>query len=307
VKIVNEPSKDWIFVNQKTSLADPTFAKSLSYPQSDGKGYSIQKIPQVIGCLPLVVSDPEGCAYAEPETFVGIMLGDVNGNSGQGNSVNKLKRSSSNDPAIVFDLSHARLIGNQMEFPVYCTSGSDITSMDFEMKFNEEKITFNTIIEKVSYIETTFKYNENDKALRFLSYSLSKYEKEKNLVYIRFDLKNNAISKSDFQIPLSLINGEPVSVQITDYHSVISDVFENNLKPEINFYPNPATTSVILETTEDARVTMMDISGNPVGPEIMMLKSQKKEVSVENLSDGIYLVKFQIKGNTIVRKLIINK
>ena len=69
----------------------------------------------------------------------------------------------------------------------------------------------------------------------------------------------------------------------------------------ISLYPNPASENFRLNTSENIKITMFDISGRLVKE--MLYTSQA--ISIEGLKAGIYLVQLENKGTFSTQKLIV--
>jgi chitodextrinase len=305
VKIVDKPSKDWLFMNEDLTTSDPAWKISANYPEADGTGYSNSNVPKVAECNAISVSDMDKCPLILPETYMGVMLGDVNGNYGQVAADGKLKSTRAEDATIFFDLSHARLFENKMEFPVYFDAAYSVTSLDFQMNFNLDKLTYDSILYQPAAISSAFFYNPDDSALRYTSYSLSNYPVNSNLIYVRFDLNSGDITPEDFNIPLSLLNGEPVTPVVTEY--IPTGLQDNHITSEIQVYPNPANDHVYVQISDEAGVEILDMQGKTIGERVQLVANEKREINTQDLSSGMYLLKFQTKNGFALRKLIINR
>ncbi|MEM9984499.1 MAG: Ig-like domain-containing protein [Bacteroidota bacterium] len=78
----------------------------------------------------------------------------------------------------------------------------------------------------------------------------------------------------------------------------------NDDDPEINIYPNPASSKVFVEVKEAAvlpRLTILDLSGRVVFEGQM--SSQKEAIDVSRVNPGIYLVKLQAQQEVWTKKL----
>jgi hypothetical protein len=76
-----QPSKDWLFIPQATLDYDPAYRMSSNFPEDNGVGYSRFRVPQVPFCLWTGVDNrPEVCPEPRIENYIGVLLGDVNGN-----------------------------------------------------------------------------------------------------------------------------------------------------------------------------------------------------------------------------------
>ena len=74
-------SKDWVFVNRNRLLFDPAYKRSSTFPGDNGIGYSRYRVPHPPACIWTEIDDqPDVCPEIGIETYIGVLLGDVNGN-----------------------------------------------------------------------------------------------------------------------------------------------------------------------------------------------------------------------------------
>lgn len=74
-------SRDWVFVDHKAASLDPAYTRSSTYPHDNGVGYSRHRVPRApCSIWTEVDTRPEACPDAGIATYIGILLGDVNGN-----------------------------------------------------------------------------------------------------------------------------------------------------------------------------------------------------------------------------------
>jgi hypothetical protein len=72
--------------------------------------------------------------------------------------------------------------------------------------------------------------------------------------------------------------------------------------------PNPAESEITIAVSEDCKFTVIDMIGNTVRAEDWVRKDMQKNIDVENLKEGIYLIRFESgAGKSEVRKLVILK
>jgi hypothetical protein len=93
----------------------------------------------------------------------------------------------------------------------------------------------------------------------------------------------------------------PVFVSPMDNVVNYPELFRN--EENISFYPNPADDLVLISNKEVGSIEIYDLNGRLVNSLDM---AQKNSFKVENLLNGIYLLKFKFKNGEIkVEKLII--
>ncbi|HEX7357241.1 MAG TPA: choice-of-anchor L domain-containing protein, partial [Ignavibacteriaceae bacterium] len=91
------------------------------------------------------------------------------------------------------------------------------------------------------------------------------------------------------------------SLQSYGKTSGISKAVKNNL---INFYPNPATKKITLNTTVKGTLIISDYLGEFI--DVKKIKDKHTIISKENFQPGIYFLTFQAEGSSTTRKLIIH-
>ncbi|NJO56089.1 MAG: hypothetical protein HC834_06765, partial [Rhodospirillales bacterium] len=75
-----DASKDWVFVSGSSVENNGEYRISATYPENDGTGYSKYKVPTVAMFHTIPVSENQyGCISVGAETYVGILLGDIDG------------------------------------------------------------------------------------------------------------------------------------------------------------------------------------------------------------------------------------
>jgi hypothetical protein len=306
VKIVDEPSRDWHFIKSGKVTGDPGFKISSSYPLSDGTGYNKDRVPETAECHTLKVTGEGDCLDIEPADFTAIMLGDVNGNYASIPADGKLK-STREEATIYFDLSHALLEDNNiMRFPVYFNASYSVTSLDFAMRFRNEKMVYDTIFGEPSYMEGLGNYNTEDSTLRYTSYSLSNYQVNSNLLYIQFELLNDDIEPGDFDITLALLNGAPVSAVVSEY-TPVTGIDDATFSGDVLVYPNPARDVVFVELPFESTLDIIDMNGRVVISHTGLVAGQQNEINVGTLRNGIYLLRFVSGNNIALKKITINR
>src|SRR6267378_1153823 len=129
----------------------------------------------------------------------------------------ELKRAEKVDTkdTVVFDLSQAVIVGNSMDIPVSVLSDDTINSLDFSMKFNQAKLTYDTLINNASYLQSLAFFNKTDSTLRATSNSLQQYGNNTPLMAIRFRFISVCnISKADFNSVAVYLGGKPCSFKV---------------------------------------------------------------------------------------------
>jgi hypothetical protein len=89
------------------------------------------------------------------------------------------------------------------------------------------------------------------------------------------------------------------TVSITPYTG-IEDAFAKS----VNIYPNPTSGMIYINGVEDANVTVFTISGKMINTTKI---SNGNAIDLSSLTNGIYLIKVQKDGNTMTKKISLNR
>ena len=75
-----------------------------------------------------------------------------------------------------------------------------------------------------------------------------------------------------------------------------------------NIIPNPNNGKFLLKynINENAEISIVSLSGKQVYSETLLNNSIKKEIDLQDLQKGIYLIKVQTKNRIITKKIVIN-
>jgi hypothetical protein len=298
---IGADSKDWLFIDT-VSLDSAAYQISATYPLSDGTGFSKFSVPVVPFNLDLVASghtSADACPVVDTASFKGIMLGDVDGSLILGND--PLLRAADDNNKVVIDLANAVNMGSYIDVPVSIVSEKEVVALDFAMKFNEKNLSFESTVKEASNLQSAEYFNPGDRTLRYTSNSLQNYDLTTSPVSIRFNTVDGKIAESDLNSLEGYLNGRAVKVE------VLSTIASKNEVNNVSIYPNPANSVLNVLVTGNATVQLLDITGKVVVLQTNAIANQKQELNVENLANGIYLMKVYNDNFVSVSKVVINK
>ena len=72
---------------------------------------------------------------------------------------------------------------------------------------------------------------------------------------------------------------------------------------QFNVYPNPATSTIFVETNGNAQVSIIDMTGRVVKE--MVITDNVSAINIEDINQGIYFIMIQNENNRIVEKLVV--
>lgn len=294
-------SKDWLFVDSTTVASTPAYSISATYPANDGVGFSKAVVPTIDFCLPIIVADFANCPDYTPETYVGILVGDVNGNVATANPSAAFKSATEK---VIFDLNRAVYTAGSVEVPVTVMSLDAIHAIDFSLMFNESKLSFSAVTGVASNLEALSHFNTNDKTLRFTSSSIENVESARAVAFVKFNM-NGSVDASDLMNTFGYINGNQAEVEVIG--NFVTGISANDYNEVVAVFPNPATNVVNVIAPEATSIQMMDAAGRVISESVTVPAGQTHSISTSEFAAGIYFVKISNNNFSVMKKVVLNK
>ena len=97
----------------------------------------------------------------------------------------------------------------------------------------------------------------------------------------------------------------PPSATFLNTTTGIADVSNKGIN--VSVYPNPATSFIFVEASENSTVQLFDLNGKQIYSKTNVIANQKEELNVQNLAEGIYFIKVYNDKFSTVKKVVINK
>ena len=116
------------------------------------------------------------------------------------------------------------------------------------------------------------------------------------------DIYTPAISVS---VMLTYTGTIPPSATFLNTTTGIADVSNKGIN--VSVYPNPATSFIFVEASENSTVQLFDLNGKQIYSKTNVIANQKEELNVQNLAEGIYFIKVYNDKFSTVKKVVINK
>jgi hypothetical protein len=297
-----QPSKDWLFMDTVTVVTDPAYTISATYPANDGVGFSKAKVPVIAFCQPINITNLAVCPVITTTTYKGVLLGDVNGNFATVGSGGEFR--SIQNGRVTFDFSKSTIANNILSIPVSVKLNGSIQSLDFAMQFNQSKLQYAGIVTTNNQMESLSHYNLNDHTLRFTSYSLDQYKQGDITAYVQFNINaSEVISEKDVMNVTAYLNGDPSAVELVSRNGNSSLNVDGR---NVIVFPNPATTSLYVQSIEPATVQMFDATGRLILNTVVNA-DQRFEISTSDFAAGIYSIKVNASSFTSTQKVVIKK
>jgi len=118
---------------------------------------------------------------------------------------------------VIFDITKHWVNNGTVDVAVSIEALINVESLDFSLKFEQPKLHFDTIINAVNYMQSpTYFYTTSTQTLRFTSYALQNYDKNKPIVYIRFSSDSARIDTTDLFTIKAYLNGDKSGYVVRD-------------------------------------------------------------------------------------------
>lgn len=302
----NGTGMDWEFVALSDYVSQVRYKISSTYPLDDGTGrYSKENVPNPTNYNGLAALASEDCPVPPTETFIMILLGDVDGSYKDlehvaptaGTAGSSQLKSLAVESGVVFDLANATYEEDFVNVPVMINGEDAINAVDFAIMVDTEKLQFMSVtnMQKVESLSNSFNTNVWN-----TSYSLESYNTEEPVFSIRF-MSNGTFSNSDFTYASAFINGKKVAVSFTKAVENATAVELNEMN--VNLYPNPASNRFFVEVTPGASIELIDINGRVL--RTLETVVDRTEISTEGLTSGVYIVRVANGDALTVKRVII--
>ncbi len=205
--------------------------------------------------------------------------------------------------SVFFDMFQASVVGNVVEVPVYFKSDDIINAVDFEFKYDQTKLEYDTILFAASYIEGLSFYNLNDSVVRLTSYSFTQpYANDSVLFKIRFTLlAGNQICAGDLNSVAALLNGDACSAFVTD---CLTGIGESQIFNGLEIYPNPVSSQLNLSYQSGLNVEIFDLSGRVVIADYFENQNGSVAIPVDQLIPGNYMIRVLDGEGVAVRRFV---
>ncbi len=293
-------SKDWLFVDS-SSVSTPAYVISSTYPADNGTGFSKSRVPSVDFCLPIKVTSFANCPDYTPETYVGILVGDVNGNVATANPSAAFKSATEK---VIFDLNRAVYSAGSVEVPVTVMSVGGVNAVDFSMNINENKLSFVGMTGVASNLESLSHFNADDRKVRFTANGIESVNTARPVAFVKFNM-NGAVDASDLMNAFGYINGNQAEVEVIG--NFVTGISANDYNEVVAVFPNPASNMVNVIAPEATTISMMDAAGRVISAPVSVSAGQTHSISTSEFAAGVYFVKISNNNFSVMKKVVVNK
>ena len=211
--------------------------------------------------------------------------------------------------------SFAGILNNKLFLGAYDNTGEWISDL-YSLSLGETEMqSVSTLPENVDYINFQLKPNsdflmqvfkENDE--------FTLYAQNTNEHFQKLDPYNRSLDSFEFQlgdkIYCSFYDSDWIS-EVFVWDGVLSTPDFNQSQNEIVIHPNPATDFILLEVpntlkTQNLELSLFSIDGKLIKNQHQENTGSQIEISLENLTNGVYILELKAE-TTIIRKKLVKK
>ncbi|MBK9639475.1 MAG: T9SS type A sorting domain-containing protein [Bacteroidetes bacterium] len=213
--------------------------------------------------------------------------------------------------SVFFSMNNATYNGTHVSFPIYFDSDDLIYSFDYSFKFNQNRLVFDTIsMEPAGQpLLAFFHYNTNDSTVRFTSSHLVSIPNGVPIALIHFDFVGGTtplLDSTDLFTLKSYLNGDACSEVIIPPTTV---GLNDNLAAEwgLTLFPVPTSSELNIKINRDANLQVLSLDGKLVMSNINLSFQGINTLNLQDLQNGIYLVRVISEGSIFSQKIVIAK
>ena len=213
--------------------------------------------------------------------------------------------------SVFFSMNNATYNGTHVSFPIYFNSDDLIYSFDYSFKFNHNRVAFDTITMEPAGqpLLAFFHYNTNDSTVRFTSSNLVSIANGVPIALIHFDFVGGTtplLDSTDLYNLKSYLNGDPSSEVIIPPTTV---GLNDDLAAEwgLTLFPVPASSELSIKINRDANLEVLSLDGKLVLSNINLSFQGINTLNLQDLQNGIYLVRVISEGSVFSKKIVIAK
>jgi len=207
--------------------------------------------------------------------------------------------------SVFFNLASAYQLASTIDIPVFVRSTSTIYSLDFEMRFDDQRVLLDTLLVLNSNLQYLYHYNVQDSTFRFTSNSLVPIDNDSLQLIMRFELLSSPMCSNDIQQLNTLLNGDACSNFVSN--CVISATPELAVENYLKVFPNPASDMLQIHSESNGVFQLYDSAGNTIERSVNLDAGNTAIVDATMLPQGIYFYRFQNENSSFAGKVIISR
>lgn len=307
-KTLDNPSKDWVFINQSFIDSLPAYSISSLYPDDDQSGFSKWRVPIVPHCLEIPSSNE---CELEDQVYTGILLGDIDGNYATRSIDGKLKSTGDLSDTVYLDQGKCIVTERYIDIPVFYQASGKNAALDFILKYDLDKIKYLETIEAVdnNLISLANTWGP-DSTLYFTCLSSYSLPVNSQICKLRFEKTVSSISEVTnlFQPIEAYLNGNPVNLNIHKpgkYKNQNPDeeITNSGQNFYLNAYPNPTKNILHIELSDDSFIEVIDLAGKIV-LKSYAISNKHNSIQLGFMPSGLYILKVKNNENLKYKKII---
>lgn len=202
---------------------------------------------------------------------------------------------------INFEMDRAQYLAGKILIPISISSDDTIYALDFELKFNNARLDYDSIYDPSGQVQPFVYLNPVDSVLRLTSFSVNPFKKDTTVFILQFNVLNLPILPGDIYQLYGYLNGDSCSVGIPNVvFTSTASIVQSSL---FSAYPNPVCDNLYIRSEEEGFVIISDMDGRQLLTE--KIYKETTSISVRGFSPGMYMLKFIDKNQYRIQRIII--
>ncbi|MFN0049275.1 MAG: T9SS type A sorting domain-containing protein, partial [Cytophagales bacterium] len=273
-------------------------------------GFNRNRIPNVLTCIPLSSFVEDGCVKLNNQSFVGVLMGNVDGIYTTNLNGGKNLRVEGEDQ-VIYDLSSALTDSEGVtNLPVKLNYVGSVYAFDASIEYDEAAISIESILlsdQNDVSAGTTILYN-HFKTNHLLA-TVDKFEGLTNgaqFATIKLKKSTSTLKAADLGKLDAFINGNRVSVIVNE--DAVTSTTEASLT-NLRIYPNPSESGIFNIDLPNANSTtsfeVFNSIGNPILHSSAKPFASSALIDLSSTSSGIYFLKISNGSNVVIKKIVV--
>lgn len=204
----------------------------------------------------------------------------------------------SSGDTVKLDVNQSYFDGSDVEVPVIINSSATVFSVDMAIRFNTNRITFDSLTNIISGLQYLYYLNPNDSIWRVTSYLPSGITPGSTVFNLRFSTADNEVCAYDFSDQQAFINGDSSVIQTIGCMDNLG-IVQLDQSASTYAYPNPFIDQLQTVADHNTDFWITDINGR-----VYFEGHGTRMVLTSGWPDGIYFLKFNRDEFNLTIKLL---
>lgn len=169
----------------------------------------------------------------------------------------------SSGDTVKLDINQSYFDGSDVEVPVIINSSATVFAVDMAIRFNTNRITFDSLTNIINGLQYLYYLNPNDSIWRVTSYLPSGITPGSTVFNLRFSTADNEVCAYDFSDQQAFINGDSSVFQTIGCMDNLG-IVQLGQSASTYAYPNPFYDRFYINAGSKGDVQVLDFQGRVI-------------------------------------------